>query len=165
MRGYRLPLAERFAAKHQPCAQTGCWLWTDAPGKNGYGRLYVNGKVRLAHQLSYELHVGPIGDGLCVCHRCDVRSCVNPDHLFLGTVAENIADMVEKGRHARGSSRRQARLSEADVLNLRARIARGERVRPVREAKAFGVSTSRMSRILRGLAWTHVSADQLPLTD
>lgn len=81
----------------------GCWEWTSAFGQGGYGKLTANSQQRSAHRVSYEIHHGPIGDGLCVLHRCDNKSCVNPGHLFLGTKSENTRDMYAKGRH-RGSS-------------------------------------------------------------
>lgn len=78
----------------------GCWLWTASTNHWGYGQLSCPGRSYLrAHRLSYEMHVGPIPDGLFVCHRCDVPACVRPDHLFLGTPKDNVDDMVAKGRH------------------------------------------------------------------
>lgn len=65
----------------------------------GYGVIYFNGRQTYTHRVSYELHVGPIPDGLFILHRCDVPACVNPDHLFVGSAADNVADMMAKGRH------------------------------------------------------------------
>lgn len=81
---------------HEP--MTGCWLWGGALAKAGYGLLHVDGKTRSAHRVSWELHRGAIPDGALVCHRCDVRWCVNPSHLFLGNDMDNNHDMRKKGR-------------------------------------------------------------------
>ena len=83
-----------------------CWLWTASVNVGGYGRLAdknLPAGYRLAHRFSYELHYGSIPRGMIICHRCDVPRCVNPEHLFIGTDADNMRDMIAKGRH-RGAS-------------------------------------------------------------
>ncbi len=80
---------------------SGCWLWTGATFASGYGQTRRNYRERRAHRASWEVHRGPIPEGMCVLHKCDVKLCVNPDHLFLGTHAENMADMSRKGRVSR----------------------------------------------------------------
>jgi hypothetical protein len=110
------PLSVRFWARvdkngpipdHHPTIGP-CWLWTGGLAPNGYGRLEPgDGETRYAHRISYKMHVGPIAAGMDCCHRCDVRACVRPDHLFEGTRRDNVQDMVAKGRaRGRGSKRR-----------------------------------------------------------
>jgi len=80
-------------------SSSGCWEWTAGKNAGGYGRITFKGKVTLAHRLSYQTFCGPIPDGVYVCHHCDNPSCINPDHLWLGTNSDNILDCSKKGRH------------------------------------------------------------------
>ena len=135
-----------------------CWLWTLAVSHNNYGVLSVNDKTIRVHRYSYELHKGVIPDKLCVCHRCDVRNCVNPDHLFLGTYADNYRDMIAKDRQA------NYLLTEEDVKEIRRRYLLWKKNPTYRSkngrtaiARDYGVSKSTISDILSKRTWTKIS--------
>lgn len=141
----------------------GCWVWTGGTARKGYGSFTPStGKHVQAHRFSWELHHGPIphGDGhhgTCVLHRCDNPPCVNPDHLFLGTIADNIADKVAKDRHTRGETHRNSKYSD-DIIR-QVRVATGLQ----REiADRFGMSQSRVSVIRGKKAWAHVTDQEEP---
>lgn len=92
----------RLVEGYQVNPDTGCWLWMGHKYHNGYGAIKVFGKMVLAHRLSYELHKGPIDANAEILHSCDVKHCINPDHLRTGTHAENMAEAAERGRMRRG---------------------------------------------------------------
>ncbi len=94
---------EKLFNKTSPEPTSGCWIWLGATANCGYGELRMKGVRTRAHRYSYELFKGPIPKGLFVCHSCDVPACVNPDHLWVGTQKDNLADMVRKERSASGS--------------------------------------------------------------
>jgi hypothetical protein len=137
-----------------------CWLWTGATW-NGYGVIYHNGKQDGAHRVAWQLTYGPIPEGMWVLHHCDVRNCVRPDHLFLGTIDDNNRDMGTKGRRrgnsARGDQRKGGgrKLTEVQVLQIRAMWETGEHSQGFIAAQ-FGVNQQNVSNIIHRKTWTHI---------
>ena len=98
-------LKERFENKFIPVTESGCWLWLGCVQPKGYGDFFVHkGLHQLAHRISWQLYIGEIPDDLCILHKCDIPSCVRPDHLFLGTRIDNNEDMIAKGRYKGGKN-------------------------------------------------------------
>ena len=136
----------------------GCWLWAGAmPHFPGYGTLTVEGRTVAAHRTSWNEFRGPIPRGLRVLHHCDVRPCINPDHLFLGTHGQNMSDMVCKGRSLVGSRNHNAKLLEADIAEIWRLREAGETQKAI--GQRFGVSQVKISQILLGKAWRHFGAN------
>jgi hypothetical protein len=154
-----MTLRERFDAKWVEDPETGCWVWSAAlRGKGRYGTIRVRGRHERAHRVSWLLHRGPIPDGLFVLHDCDNPPCVNPDHLFLGTQADNIADCVHKGRFKvpdfRGEQNGRSKLTEAEARELLALRSSGLTQRQV--ADRFGISDVQVGDIWNGESWRHL---------
>lgn len=140
----------------------GCWLWRGAKSSNGYGNLSRGGRWLSAHRYSWIMSNGDPGD-MCVLHRCDVRLCVNPDHLFLGTKADNARDRDSKGRgrcfinarsRGKGEDNGNSRLTEQDVGAIKVQLAFGIPQQEI--ADCFGVTQPVISAINRGRSWSHV---------
>mgnify|MGYP000103149498 CR=1 FL=1 len=152
------PIEQAFFEKFYKDDGSGCWQWIASIGSHGYGQISTrSGPPALAHRYSYELFVGEIPEGSVVCHKCDNRKCVNPEHLFVGTQRDNIMDMIKKNR-ARYSSQRgeknpSAKLSAKQALEIFRSDKRGADL-----AREYGVTPTMISKIRRGKSWTHVTA-------
>ena len=136
-----------------------CWLWTAATNEHGYGMFSVGGRagrMMLAPRVAWELTSGPIPDGLHIRHQCDTPACVRPDHLLLGTPAQNTADKVSRGRQAKGTIFPQAILTEDEVAQIRSTYAKGG-VTQRQLAESHGVSQSVICGIVRRERWKHVA--------
>lgn len=119
--------------------------------QTGYGQVYVDGRISSAHRESWIIANGPIENGLHVLHRCDVRPCIRPIHLFLGTCADNLKDCSRKGRMHPGESNPGAKLTEDQVRDARRRLAAGESQRSI--ARSFGIHYNAIWKIAHGLKW------------
>jgi hypothetical protein len=162
------PLVERFWEKVDkdgpihPALGTPCWLWRGGTTSFGYGAIGIGERLHwqmgLAHRVSYELHNGPIPDGLFVLHKCDNPPCVNPTHLFAGTPKENIQDMFAKGRDrapgAPGEANNNAKLTDHAVREIRERAAQGERQCDL--AVEFGIESATINHVVRRRGWKHI---------
>ena len=145
----RRSVDERFWAQVEKSDE--CWLWNGLILSNGYGQIKTPLGKKSVHRLSWEMHRGPIPRGMFVCHRCDVRECVNPDHLFLGTAADNNRDMREKLRHVRGDRVRGSRLTPQQAAEIRA----SDEPRSVL-AERYGVSGTSIRNIKARKTWAWI---------
>lgn len=163
----------RFWAKVNKRDDKECWLWLASTRAKGYGAFgyTVAGKLiqDRAHRFSWGIHNGLIPMGMCVLHKCDIPACVNPPHLFLGTIADNNADMVVKGRHVCGASHKPASACDyvRGMQHHNAKVT-PEIVLAIREdhcaglsfsklAAVYGISIKQAHYIVRRKAWKHVT--------
>lgn len=146
----------RFWHKVEILGPDDCWKWTADKIHNGYGHFKYKRHTVVAHRIAWELSYGAIPDNLYVLHYCDNRICCNPRHLFLGTHADNMADMVQKGRSAieHGEYNPQAKLTDKQVKEIKSQLT--ENVPQPVLAKKYKTSQSNISQINTGKTWTHI---------
>jgi len=160
---YEWPIApnvrERFYSYFIEGEESECWLWLAACRKEGYGSIRNGRCMTRAHRLSWVIHnERPVPTGMHVLHTCDVRACVNPSHLYIGTNADNIADKVRRGRSSWPRPERRleghplAKLTHEKVAEMRS-MATGRRGEGVELAAHFGVSRATVCRVLKGQLW------------
>lgn len=154
----KISTMERFERAFLGEPNSGCWLWMKGGGGDGYGCFYYNGERNWAHRVSWELYAGPIPEKVSVLHKCDTPSCVRPDHLFLGTRADNVADMVSKSRNQKGARHWNARLSESDVKSIRQTYSSGG-VTQGAIARFFDIPRQLVHAIVHNRLWRHLTTE------
>lgn len=151
---HRGSLEERFWEKVQKGSIEECWNWTGSYRSDGYGQLNL-GKTKegtgASHRLSWKFHFGEIPNKLHVLHSCDNKLCVNPNHLFLGTNADNMADKKKKGLQMKGEEIPTSKLTALQVIQIRELRSKGHSQTKI--AKLFGVTQSNVSNIINGKRW------------
>lgn len=152
---------ENLLRRSVPEPNSGCWLWMEGCSGDGYGAVNIRRKVHKAHRLSYMVFKGPVPDGMNLLHKCDNRLCINPDHLMVGTLAENNWDRDRKGRTAKGEKSGSAKLTREQIEEIRATprtypFVLGYRVL----AAKYGVTFGHISKIMRKEAWVDPSESQ-----
>jgi len=152
--GRKRPLKERFEEKFVKKGSDECWLWDAAKTARGYGRISVRPSSWMpAHRASWEIYRGPIPEGMHVLHHCDTPACVCPEHLFIGTHADNMADMAAKGRAGgkKGENNSNAKLTEVQVLEIRASTET-----PAKLGKKYGVTRENIYQIISRKRWAEI---------
>lgn len=133
-----------------------CWNWIKSKNQDGYGRMMWERKTYCAHRISYRFYFGDFDQSLCVCHKCDNPSCVNPNHLFLGTHKDNMIDRDKKNRNsgAKGEKNSKAKFNKKIVLEIREAIKNGES--NISLSKKYKVGADTISNIKNNKTWSHI---------
>ncbi|MCT7971195.1 HNH endonuclease signature motif containing protein [Laspinema olomoucense] len=160
----RLKLSLQQRIESHLVSKDDCWLTDLCCCRYGYPRIRVNGKTEKASRVMFRLNYGEIPSHLYVCHKCDNRACVNPEHLFLGTQKENMTDMANKGRSTIGSRNPRAKLSEDDVVEIKCLLSEGK-LNCQEISNLYGVDRKVISGIKNGKIWKHVAYSEFITTN
>ena len=139
--------------------ENGCHIWTGTKNGDGYGELRFGKHIRKVHRLRYAHTYGPIPEWLLCCHKCNVKACINPEHIYLGTDQQNADDSKRAGTHLikrRGTDHHNTTLGEADVLEIRRLYAAGSRTTRAELARLFNVTTATIGNIVNRKTWRHI---------
>lgn len=152
----------RFWAKVDVRDPGECWNWTAARKENGYGAVNYRSRTYYAHRVAFEIRTGTDPKGLVIRHTCDNRRCVNPDHLIPGTQADNIRDMLNRGRHLIGNRHQNAVLTNEQVAEMRRAARAGRRI--VRIAEEANLNYATVHQAIRGYGgrWNHLNEPPVP---
>lgn len=156
---FQVSLWDRFHAKIEVDPKCGCWFWTGAVKEYGHGVIGLGRRqqgIRKAHRVAWELYHGPISKGSCVLHRCHLSSCVNPAHLYIGTLKDNARDLMRTRRNYkpdnRGERAKWAKLTESAVRHIRKK-----EMPSIAYGRLYGVSGSAIREIWRGRNWRSIT--------
>jgi hypothetical protein len=152
-----MSLFDRFKEKYEVVTETGCWIWTAACNRHGYGLMGPRCKNGMsAHRASWTIHKGPIPEGLCVLHHCDTPSCVNPHHLFIGTFSDNMQDMLKKGRRTSpsGENNHKTRITSQQAIDIK-----HSALKPKELGKKYNIATNTVYGIRSGKTWKFVEGE------
>lgn len=148
---WHLSMPERLEYYSIPISECGCIIWIGGVDKDGYGKIYFENRNDRAHRVAYKLAFGDIPEGLLVCHKCDTPSCINPNHLFIGTSQDNINDRTVKNRGIKGSTVGVSKLKESDIQMIRADTRTQQAI-----ANDYNVSQAVISSIILRKTWKHI---------
>jgi len=148
----RIPLSEKIERNIIRIPESGCWIWMSSLNPGGYGKTGIGrGSCLSAHRVSYEQKFGPIPKDKFALHTCDIKCCVNPDHIFIGNQKENMADKVHKNRQAKGEKHGRHKLTEKQAMEIKFSTNP-----PIDLAKKFNCSITTIRQIKSGLYWKHL---------
>lgn len=152
---------EQTLSRRASISPSRCWEWTGSRRTDGYAQLEIGGHMYRVHRIMWEMRHGPIPEGMLVCHHCDNPPCINPDHLFLGTYADNLHDCIRKGRFYTGTHHGmrngRAKVTDDQVSRMRLEYVAGNGChRTTQLAKQYGLSWGSVNRIVNRKGWAHI---------